>query len=55
MELSTSENQIDFRFSLLEFMNKEDYTYVRKTVKEAVLIVKSDLIKYPVSIKPKAK
>lgn len=55
MELSTSENQIDFRFSLLEFMDKEDYNYVRKTVKEAVLIVKSDLIKYPVSIKPKAK
>jgi RNA-directed DNA polymerase len=42
--LNTEELEIEFHFELLEFLEKKDYSFVRKAVKEVAEKIKADLL-----------
>jgi hypothetical protein len=43
LELSEAENEIEFNYNLIDFLERKNFNYVRKTVKEITIIIKNDL------------
>lgn len=44
--LNAHENEIEFKFNLLKFLETKDFYFARKIVREVSIIIKSDLPKY---------